>query len=98
MDKKNTKCVHVWDIVSLYSNSDMINRFSQGIGFSSTWHKEDLILEPCSEMERANMKTVGKSSTPYFYFHLHAIHDLGVLVPFTLFEVDFFKTVNVAPS
>lgn len=44
------------------------------------------------------MNTVGDPSSPYFYLHLPVIHELEVLVPFTLFEVDFLIPVNVAPS
>lgn len=38
------------------------------------------------------------SHTPYFYLHLYVIHDLGVLIPFMPFEVDFLETVKIFPS
>lgn len=44
------------------------------------------------------MDTSGYPSAPYFYFHLPSIHELGVLIPLTYFEVYFLKTVNVTPS
>lgn len=46
----------------------------------------------------ANMVFLNGSPTHYFYLHLLVIHDLGALISFTLFEVDFFETVNVNPS
>lgn len=67
----------------------MIARFHQSIG-----HKEDVILEPLSKMERANMATLDGSFFPYFYLHLLLIHELGVLIPFTPFEADFLATAN----
>lgn len=98
MARKKAKSVQIWNIMSLYSKSDMIQRFCQDIGFSNTWHEEDVILEPCSEMKIANMATRGTSSAPYFYFHLHVIHELGVLIPFTPFETYLLTITNVAPS
>lgn len=44
------------------------------------------------------MDTSSESYAPYFYIHLPIIHELGVLVSFTSFKVDFMKNVNVAPS
>lgn len=97
MARKKSKYVHVRDIMSLYSDSNMIAQFRQDIGFSSTEHKKDVILEPCSETERANMATSGGSSTPSFYMHLAVIHEFRVLTPFMPFEENFLATVNVAP-
>lgn len=51
---KNISRVYVRDIVSLYSNPNMIKRFHYGIGFSNKGHEEDVILEPCSEIERVS--------------------------------------------
>lgn len=76
--------------MSLYSDFDMIARFFQDIGFSSIGHKEE-ILEPCSEIKRANMATVGGSFAYYFYLYLPIIHKLEVLIPFTPFEEDFWR-------
>lgn len=44
------------------------------------------------------MVVLDGSPTFYFYLHLYVIHDLRVLIPFTLFEVEFLAIVNVAPS
>lgn len=85
-------------IVSLYSYFDMIVRFRQDIGFSNTGHEEYVILEACSETERANMAIRGGLSTPWFYFHLPIIHELEVFIPFTPFEENFMVTANVTPS
>lgn len=49
-----------------------------------------MVLEPCSGTERANMVTVDEASVPYFYSYVPVIHELGVLILFTIFEADFF--------
>lgn len=98
MDRKKEKYVHIRDIVSLYSNFDMIKKFHQGIGFSSTGRDQNVVIEPCSKTKRANMTTTDGSSAPCFYFYLLVIHELGVLIPFTSFEEDFLATINVPPS
>lgn len=98
MDRKKTKYVCIWDIMSLYFITDMIKRFRQGIGFSNTWHEKKVVLEPCSKMERVNMAIVGGLSSPYFYFYLLFIHELEGFIPFTSFEEDFFAIINITPS
>lgn len=63
---KKTKLIHVQDIASLYSNTDMINKFRGGIRFSSIGHEEDVVLEPCLGTEMANMDTSMELFAPYF--------------------------------
>lgn len=84
--------------MSLYSNSDMINRFRNDIMFSSTGREEDMVLESCSGKERHNMDTSDEPSAPYFYLYLPVIHELWVSIPFTSFEEDFLLTINVVAS
>lgn len=98
MTKKNSKCVHIRDIVSLYSDSDKIVGFHWNITFSSTGHEYDMILELCSEVQRANMAILWGLSTLYFKSHFPLIHELGVLIPFVLFEEEFLVISNVALS
>lgn len=69
--------------MSLYYDSNRIVRFYQDIMFSSIRHEEDEILEPCSKMERDNTDTLDGLYALYFHLHLHAIHELGVSIPFT---------------
>ncbi|KAI5383945.1 hypothetical protein KIW84_071070 [Lathyrus oleraceus] len=57
----------------------------------------DVLMEHYSRDKRANMNTFGDSSDIYFYLHLPVIYDLGVLVPFTFFEIELLTIVNVAP-
>lgn len=57
-----------------------------------------MILEPCSKGESPNMAILDGSSTTYFYLHLSIIYDLGVLIVFMTFEVEFSAAANVDPS
>lgn len=75
----------------------MIKRFHQGIGFYNTWCEDNKVLEPYSKMDIANMATVGGPHSPYFHSYLHVIHELGVLILFTPFEVDLLEFIDVAP-
>lgn len=61
---KKFKIVHVQDISSLYSNTDMINRFLGGIRFSSTGREKDIVLKPFSRTKRANIDTSREPYTP----------------------------------
>lgn len=51
-----------------------------------------------SKEERANMTALYDSPRPYFYLYLHIIHDLGVLIPLTLFETEVLVSTIYALS
>lgn len=72
--------------------------FSSKSYFFNIGHEDDVSLEPCSKKQSANMAAFNDSLTPYLYLHLNVIHNLGFLIPFTLFEVEFLATTNVSPS
>lgn len=88
----------VHDFVYLYCDEKRVMAFHRKIGIFSTEHEEDVILKPCSKRDRVNMVVADDSLIRYFYFHFPVICDLGVLINFTLFEVEFLTIVNVAPS
>lgn len=90
------KHISVHDFASLYFDNERVAAFWKQIRLYITRHKEDVILEPCSKKERANGVVVDDLILPYFYFHLPVIYDLEVLIPFTLFMVEFLVTANVA--
>lgn len=72
--------------------------FQQYIRIFNTRNEGNVILEPFSERERANMAIVDDFSIPYFYFHLPVIYDSGVLIPMKSFKTEFLTTANVSPS
>lgn len=84
MGKKNINRIHTRDIASLYSDTSMIDSFRRALDFLVlTWGGCD--IGACLAIEKANINTVGETFIPYFYFHLHIIHELGVLISFTPF-------------
>lgn len=81
----------------LYSNSDMISSFCQGIGFSNIKREENVILELCSEIERAKMNIAGDMSSQFFYFYMSFIDKLRVLIPLTSIEGNILMNISVSP-
>lgn len=75
--------------MSLNSNKEMIVSFRWKIELSDIGHDDDVILEPCSEREIANMIVLYGLPTPYFYLNLPFIPDIGILIPFKLLKSSF---------
>ena len=65
---------------------------------SSTGSEDDVILEPCGPKERVCILRPKGVSEEFFYFYPSILEDFSVRIPFTDFEVDVLKTVNIAPS
>lgn len=65
---------------------------------SSTQNEADVILEPCITSEKVCTIHPKKVSDKYFYFYSGVIEDFKVHFPFTDFEFDLLKTLNIAPS
>lgn len=96
--KIDAKCFNVQDFASLDSNKEKVTSFHWEIRLSNIGHQNDVIFELRYEGEMANITIFDGSPTPYFYLHLHDIHDLGVLIPFTPFEVEFLVIENGVTS
>ncbi|KAI5408326.1 hypothetical protein KIW84_054233 [Lathyrus oleraceus] len=94
---RKTASIHVRDITSLYSTVDMIDKFHHGILFSNIRRERVVLMDYCSKGERADMDTFGDPYALYFYLHLPIIHDFGVLISFSYFEIEFLIAANVAP-
>lgn len=71
-------------------------RFNKKI--SSTGNEEDVVLERCVDGERVCITRPRGVSGEYFYFYLGVIEDFKICIPFTYFESDLLKTLNIAPS
>lgn len=98
MAETYAKSFNVKYFVSLYYSEERIIAFRQQIKLSNTGNKDNEILESCSKEERVNMASLDGCLTFYFYFHLIVIHDLGFLIPFMSFEVEFLAFANFALS
>nr|KYP69820.1 hypothetical protein KK1_009026 [Cajanus cajan] len=57
---------------------------------------EQLSIEPCAPEERVFFKVA--TTPPYIYMYQCLCRDLGVTFPFTPFECELLKKINVAPS
>lgn len=73
----------------------MVTFFQCQIRLSNIGHKQDVILDPCFERERANIAIKDWFPTPYLYLQLIIIHELGVLIPFTPFEAKLLVVAKV---
>lgn len=96
MVASNSKYSNVEDCMSLYTSMKRIAAFRCEIRISNIGHEEKIILEVCFEEERPHMDTLNDFPTSYCYLYLHVIHEFGVLIPFTLFEVEVLTFANVA--
>lgn len=52
----------------------------------------------CSEEDRATMATLDDSTNYYFHLYLFVIHDLRVLIPFTLFKKEVLANTSIYSS
>lgn len=92
MDEKHFR---VKDFASLYIDKEKISAFQQYIKISNIEHEDNVILEQTLKGREPTWVLDG-SHTTYFYLHLPVIHDLGVLIPFTLFKAEFLEISNVS--
>lgn len=95
---RKTIFIHVRDISFLYYGVDMIDKFHHNIILSNTGREMGLLMENFSKYEREYMDTYGNPFSLYFHLHFPIIYNLGVLIHFSYFEMEFLTTVNVAPS
>ena len=56
------------------------------------------MLEPCVVGERVRITRPKGVSDEYFYFYSGVIEDFKIRIPFTDFESDLLKTLNITPS
>lgn len=75
-----------------------ILRLRSDIPVSSTGNKEDIVLEPYLVGERVYITRPKGVFDEYFYFYSEVIEDFKVCIPFTDFESDLLKTLNITPS
>ena len=65
---------------------------------SSTGSEDDVILESCGPKERVCILRPKSVSEEFFYFYPSILEDFNIRIPFTDFEVDVLRTINIAPS
>ncbi|KEH26360.1 hypothetical protein MTR_6g053030 [Medicago truncatula] len=97
--KSDTKCFSddVQRYESAYKDQSKVNFFRSKILDSSTMREEDIILTPCPPGEKVcTMRPKGVKEI--FHMYGAVLEEFGVKIPFTLFEMDVLRLLNVAPS
>lgn len=75
-----------------------ISKLHSNTSVSFTGNEEDVILEPCVTGEKVCTICPKEVSNKYFYFYSGVIEDFKVHFPFTNFESNLLKTLNIDPS
>lgn len=79
-------------------DDNYISKLRSNKYISSTGNEEDILLEPCVICERVCITRPRGLSYEYFYFYSGVIEDFKICIPFTKFEFDLLKTLNITPS
>lgn len=91
------KCLGVKDYETIYTTHEKMDRFHNSINMSCLGDKKYVFIELCSEEKRVNMASSADSKGKFFYMLLPSVYDLWVLILFTMFESEVFRTINIAP-
>ncbi|AES78524.2 hypothetical protein MTR_7g032790 [Medicago truncatula] len=82
---------------SPYNNQAKVNFFRSKLSVSSTKREEDIVLAPCPAGEKVcTMRPKGVKEI--FHMYGAVLEEFGVKIPFTLFEMDVLRLLNVAPT
>ncbi|KEH33519.1 hypothetical protein MTR_3g045050 [Medicago truncatula] len=82
---------------STYNDQAKVNFFRSKLLVSSTKREKDIVLAPCPAGEKVcTMRPKGVKEV--FHMYGAALEEFGVKIPFTLFEMDVLRLLNVAPT
>ncbi|RHN66705.1 hypothetical protein MtrunA17_Chr3g0094331 [Medicago truncatula] len=82
---------------SAYNDQAKVNFFRSKLLVSSTKREEDIVLAPCPASEKVcTMRPKGVKEI--FHMYGAVLEEFGVKIPFTLFEMDVLRLLNVAPT
>ncbi|MCH83918.1 hypothetical protein A2U01_0004747, partial [Trifolium medium] len=84
------------DVSSKYTSEDMVKSYRKAVKLSCSECEELIISEPVREGEFVT--TVNTTPPDYFYIYTNVIQALNIWLPFTAFEVDMLRVLNVAPT
>ncbi|CAJ2653064.1 unnamed protein product [Trifolium pratense] len=85
------------EVPSKYTNVEMVKSFRKAVKLSDSPPREDLIItEPVKEGEFVFFKN--DNPPHYFYLYTGVIQPLSIWLPFTPFEAEILKVLNVAPT
>lgn len=83
---------------SLYTDVRVVNLLRSKFNISSTGHEEDVVALSCDADERVCDQEMGGEQDESFLMYMAVLEVFGVKIPFTHFEMDVPKFINVAPS
>ncbi|MCH80669.1 hypothetical protein A2U01_0001441 [Trifolium medium] len=84
------------EVPSKYTSVEMVRSFRKAVKLSDSRHEDSIITEPVREDEFV----FSKNDKPphYFYLYTGVIQPLNIWLPFTPFEAEMLKVLNVAPT
>jgi hypothetical protein len=83
---------------SLYVDVSALDLFRSKFDISATESEEDVVLLSCDPDERVcDQEMAGEGDESYFVYTT-VLEEFGVKIPFTPFEMDVLKFLNVAPT
>ncbi|AES60107.2 hypothetical protein MTR_1g040490, partial [Medicago truncatula] len=98
-DKKmNNFAEEFLGMVSSYVSPLDVNFFRSKMDISSTENEKDVTVSPCDVGERVCDQRLESVVDESFLMYMAVLEEFGVMIPFTDFETDVLKFLNVAPS
>lgn len=83
---------------SLFVDVSALDSFRSKFNISATEREEDVVLLSCDPDERAcDQEMMGEGDESYFVYTAF-LEEFGVKIPFTPFEMDVLRLLNVAPT
>jgi len=83
---------------SLYTDVLDVNFFRSKLDISSTGNEEDVVVFSCDVDDRVCDQEMASEQDEYFLMYMAVLEEFGMKIPFTPFEMDVLKFLNVAPS
>lgn len=86
MSSRSSKFIGVKDYESTFTIQEKVDFFCKDINFPGMSDEAYVILEPCYEDERVNTTSPTRTQDKLFYLYILIIHELWMLIIFTLFK------------
>ncbi|GAU27966.1 hypothetical protein TSUD_146840 [Trifolium subterraneum] len=80
---------------SRFTSAEFVSTFRKAIKVSCEGDKDHIILDPVAEGEFVT--TVNEREPHYFYMYTHVLQTLNFWLPFSNFECQMLRVMNVAP-
>ncbi|MCI39362.1 putative transmembrane protein, partial [Trifolium medium] len=84
------------EISSKFTNSEFVTGLRKAVKLSGSKDENHIIIEPVNEGEFVT--NVNSSEPHFFYMYANVLQTLNLWLPFTAFEGQVLKVMNVAPS